>query len=135
MAPQTTSALMTTQPWVASANQLCLLKSTPGIWSMSQFTTPKSASTIHTKTWDETSCGMAQTSIIAMVMAIRTQGETRRISRAMPRPSSTEIVTEVKVNMTVRRTTFQNTRVGEQLGVVVEADPLDRPGPDSCASS
>ena len=42
---------------------------------MSQFTTPKSASTIQTKTWDETSCGMAQTSIIATVMASRTHGD------------------------------------------------------------
>ena len=36
---------------------------------MSQFTTPQSASIIQTKTWDETSCGMAQTIIMAVIMA------------------------------------------------------------------
>ena len=85
MAPQTTSAVMTIQPWIGSANQLCLAKSTPGIWSMSQFTTPKSASTIQMKTCDETSCGMAQTNIIATIMRDPDPGATtRRISSAMP---------------------------------------------------
>jgi hypothetical protein len=34
MPAQTTSVVMTIQPWVGLANQLWLAKSTPGIWSI-----------------------------------------------------------------------------------------------------
>ena len=107
---------MTIQPWVGSANQLCLAKSTPGIWSMSQFSTPKSASTIHTKICEETSWGMAQTKHHAASWCSRTQAETRRMSSATARPSRIEIATEDAVKRAVRRTTAQN--VGSPSSVV-----------------
>nr|BFE75018.1 hypothetical protein GCM10020092_083190 [Actinoplanes digitatis] len=53
-----------------------------------------------------TSCGMAQTNIIAMIMAIRTLGATRRISSATARPSTTVSTTDTTVNAIVRATTW-----------------------------
>ena len=115
-ARQTTRAVMTIQPWVESANQLCLVKSTPGIWSMSQFTTPQSASTIQTKIWDETSCGMAQTNIIADGHGEPDPVATRRISSAMPQPEQHRHHHRDDGEVAVRRTTAQN--VGSVSSVV-----------------
>src|SRR3954465_10459475 len=107
--PQMTSVVITAQPWGGWANQLCLAKLTPGIWSTSQFTTPKSASTIHANTCEDTSCGIAQASMRPSVMSTRTQVDTRRISNAMPRPSRTDSATDTTVKVAVRRTTSQKT--------------------------
>ena len=107
IAPQSTRAVMTTQPWVVDENQLCLSKLTPGIWSIRQLTTPKSASTIHANTCVATMLGMAQTSIIAIVMAIRTQPVTRRISSANAEAQQHRERDDTTVNTMVRQTTSQ----------------------------
>src|SRR5437773_12381336 len=103
--------MMTDQPCIELTNQLWLVKSTPGILSISQLTTPQSASTSQPNTWVATTCGIDQTSIIATVMAMRTQKFTRRISSAISSPMRTDRTTQMAATATVRQTTVQKNGV------------------------
>ena len=67
---------------------------------------------------------MAQTSIIATIMASRTQRDPAASAAPRPRPSRTEIATDADREDGGAPDDLPERRVAEELGVVVQADPL-----------
>ena len=106
-APQTTTIMITVNPWSGWSNQLCCWKLSAPSRVSSQFTTPNSKSNIHCQMEMAVRVGIAQAATSPAVTSTRMGRARLRSSRATSVPSTMVSPTATVANTSVLATTVQ----------------------------